>query len=331
MQPSAPSVTVCLVLLWLSIASAFFHDMRPTRTSPDVPVRPITSRFFVSRSTSTRLFYFNFPDKGKDPSGRPIEMELQELENARASFEALVSRQHSRSLQQQQQGNAIDTNKNCLAQSPLLGASSTSLSQDADDVPQQLLLLTNSGRRLRELELELIESLATSDAAIEELIHLWTTERDAETSTYILAMQSVSSECSAGLVQEEAALRLMLEQYPAWAEPYARLATLLFFKGDLQQAVTMAERAVDLKPWHFEALQIAVLLSQQPSTMQHRARRLARRALPKLSDTVARHVWVDRAMAQARQQFREAEKLTQEQNNRQRQRHYIFRENDIWQ
>ena len=329
MQPSSPTVTVtaCLVLLCVGVANAFFNDVCP-RTSPHVPVRPLASNFVVSRST-TQLYYFNFPDEGKDPYGRPLEMEMQDLENARAAFEALVSRQHSRSLQQQQQqqGFAINNNiNNCLGQSPLFGTNSPSFAK-ADEK----LLLTNSGRRLRELELELIESLTTSDAAVEELIHLWTTERDSETSTYIIAMQSASSECSAGLVQEEAALRLMSEQYPAWAEPYARLATLLYYKGRVKEAVAMAERAVDLKPWHFEALQIAVLLSQQPSTVQHRARRLARRALPKLSDTVARHVWVGRAMAQAHQQFREAEKVTQEQHNRQRQRQYIFREDDIWQ
>ena len=202
----------------------------------------------------------------------------------------------------------------------------------------QILLLTSSSRRLRELEIELLASLSTSDAAIEELVHLWTTERDAAASACLLAMQSAASECSDGLVLEEAALRLMSEHYPEWAEPYARLATLLLYQGRVAEAVTMAERTVDLKPWHFEALQLAVLLSQQQQQQQkqssnthQRAKRLARRALPKLSDSVARHVWVDRAVAQAQQQFREAEISTRELNNRQKLRQYIFRREDIWQ
>ena len=94
----------------------------------------------------------------------------------------------------------------------------------------------------------------------------------------------------------------------------------------------MAERAVDLKPWHFEALQIAVLLSQEPSPVRHRAQRLARKALPKLSDPYpARKMWVERAVAQAQQQFREAEKMTQEQHRIQKDRQYFFRKEDIWQ
>jgi len=233
------------------------------------------------------------------------------VERARAAFEALLERQQ------------FSTNPNAF-----INHSQQQQIPAAKEKPEHELL-TNSSRRLRELEIELLKSLTTSDAAIDELIHLWTTERDEEASIYLLTMQSA---CSAGLVQEEEALRRMSERYPAWAEPYARLATLLFYKGRAEEAVAMAEKAVDLKPWHFEALQIAQLLSQTDFPLQHRAQRLARKAIPKLSDPYpARKMWVDRAVAQALQQYREAEQSTREQHTQQKDRQCIFREEDIWQ
>ena len=195
-----PSTFLILLVGLLSLLQNVvgFLSLDPRRRSSATMPRSRTSTI-ISRFPATcvappsQLHYFSYPgdEFGSDPR-RPIDMELQELERARAAFEALLERQQ----QKQQQ----------------------------DEKPEHIML-TNSGRRLRELEIELLKSLATSDGAIDELIHLWTTERDEEASIYILAMQS-ASECSAGLVEEEEALRRMSKQYLAWAEPYARLATL---------------------------------------------------------------------------------------------------------
>ena len=303
-------------------------------------------------TTTTRLYYFSYPDDtwSADYGGKkksPVErQELQDLERARAAFEAQLDEDEQHHQHHQY---AMHHPKGLVghhAAGSTSSSSSNSIQKKAKQEKGENHLLTNAGRRLRELEMELLASLADSDAGIEELIHLWTTERDEEASTYLLAMQSAASECSAGLVQEEAALRQMSERYPAWAEPYSRLATLLYYKGEAREAIEMAEKAVDLKPWHFEALHIAVLLSQQiqenddddnddsaaaaSTTTIHpkRAQRLARKALPDLTDRRGRQVWVERAVAQAAQQLREAEQRTR---YAQRSRQCVFREEDIWQ
>jgi len=296
-------------------------------------------------TTPTRLYYFSYPDDTWSGDYGGKKQELQDLERARAAFEAQLDDDKQDHPHHEHHQYAMHQPKGFLGHHAAGTSSSSSFQKKAQQEKGENHLLTNAGRRLRELEMELLESLTDSDAGIEELIHLWTTERDEEASTHLLAMQSAASECSAGLVQEEAALRQMSERYPAWAEPYSRLATLLYYKGEAREAIEMAEKAVDLKPWHFEALHIAVLLSQQiqenddddsvaaaaatPTFIhQKRAQRLARKALPDLKDRQGRKVWVERAVAQAAQQLREAEKVTR---YAQRSRQCVFREEDIWQ
>lgn len=174
---------------------------------------------------------------------------------------------------------------------------------------------TSVSRHRRQIEMELLASLNESDDAVEELMHLWITERDQESAEQILQMQQ---QCSTGLVQEEDQLRQMMEWHPTWAEPYVRLATLLYYKGRNDESYEMALTALELKPWHIEAPQLLVLLALREQDMG-RALFWARRGLPPLRGAEReeeefkptyrrRRQWVKRSLRQAQDQLRAAER-----------------------
>ena len=207
-------------------------------------------------------------------------------------------------------------------------------------------MLTTSGRRLRELEIQLLESIRTNGDGIDQLVHLWTTEWNPEASLALLQLQNSNQICSHGLVREETDLANLCRNYPGWAEPWSRLATLLFYKGIARwsDALSAAEEAIRIKPWHFEALNVCTLILTQMdhpenpdvifgddesvADLRRRCHRLSRLALPKLFDSTtgttstsasstsqkeareARHMWVSRAVATAQHQLQCAEQYT---------------------
>jgi hypothetical protein len=174
------------------------------------------------------------------------------------------------------------------------------------------LFLTTSGRRMREVEMQLLQSLEDSDDAIDQLVHLWTTERDEDAASDMLFMD-VS--CSRGLEIEEARLWQLIEEHPGWAEPHARLAAVLFHKGGPMHgsiAADMAVRAIDLKPWHFEALHLMVAISANFHDMEG-SMHWSSLALPPLDAETKnrdRKEWVKRSLMQAKGRFQEAERMT---------------------
>jgi hypothetical protein len=177
--------------------------------------------------------------------------------------------------------------------------------------------LTSVSRRRRQVEMALLDSLRESDDAVDEILHLWVTERDEDSASKILQMQE---QCSAGLVEEERLLRQMVERHPTWTEPVLRLATLLYYKGRTEESYQMAIDALELKPWHIEAPQLLVLLSLRNQDVGQ-ALYWARRGLPPLRGDAPedrapsshrRQRWVERALGQAQEQLVEAELAIEE-------------------
>ena len=232
----------------------------------------------VTPSSSSRLFYhFMEPVGGSSSNDGDLSPELQQLDQARQHFEKLV-------------GFSIQKNTS----------------------NRNRRILTSAERHTKEREIALLQELAGSNQVVDELVQLWTTEReDAEAAAVLRQLEG--GDCSRGLVREEAALRRMCQDYDgAWAEPYSRLSTLLFFKGEFKEAIEMAERAAALKPWHFEVFQTSRLLSQQEiddEFLVERAKRLADQALPKLHDQ-SRAEWVAQAIAAAQRQLEDAVVVT---------------------
>jgi len=214
--------------------------------------------------------------KTKERLYSSLDSSLGDLDEARAAFEEL--------FQDQQQSSQ-------------------------NDEPTDLML-TSAGRHRRELEMELLSSLKDSDDAIEELMHLWMYERDAEAASQLTAMQE---DCSSGLLVEQQQLKRMIETHPSWAEPYARLATLLFYKGRTQESYNMVLKAVELKPWHFECYTLLIMLSLRQQDLGQ-ALYWARQSLLPFREggkNRRRQEWVDTALQQAAKQWRDAEKAMQ--------------------
>jgi hypothetical protein len=298
------------------------------------------------------------------------EMSVQELDRVRASFELLLQRHHL----YYSTGNMISSTSSSTSAAAAAAASSmhqphqlglevyypegvihpptfdsspsTAASEqysqnyieaENDDDDNNHRLLTSSGRRLRELEIQLLASLRDNDDGIDQLVHLWTTERNADAAHALLQMQNQNQECSHGLIKEEGDLAELCRIYPGWAEPWSRLATLLFYKGVARwsDALSAAEEAIRIKPWHFEALNVCTLIltlmdhPDNPSVifgddasvedLRRRCNRLSRLAIPKLDAKAnsnnkdaleARQVWVSRAVATAQHQLQCAEQYT---------------------
>lgn len=165
--------------------------------------------------------------------------------------------------------------------------------------------LTSSSQRRRQVEMQLLESLRDSDDAVDELMNLWMVERDAESAQQLVEMEEW---CSEGLVEEEEALRGMIDDYGLdWPEPASRLAALLYFKGNSLESMQWAERALQVKPWHFETMHIQVLncLRVYPEGVY----KFARQGLPPLrpsTGNAARGKWVDQALIDAQEALQQA-------------------------
>ena len=52
---------------------------------------------------------------------------------------------------------------------------------------------------------------------------------------------------------DEAALSQLMDEYPDWAEPTNRLATLRYMEGDYEDSVQLCLQVMREKPWHFGA------------------------------------------------------------------------------
>jgi hypothetical protein len=331
------------------------------------------SRPFQTTTTKLHYFHPHFPsfESSGLNSNADLSMNVYELERARSEFEHLLNNSnHFSTVQpagailphsdtQNSKNDApwslsptdIPSSSSTTRHSPPMAATArtiTSLNDDSatssssfvldhadeDAAEPCMMLLTNAARRFRELELTLLEALRDSDEAVEELIHLWTTERHELAAHALLSLQSGRYECSDGLVAEEVALTALCRTHPGWAEPWTRLATLLCYKGRMADALSAAEEAASVKPWHFEALNVGALVltwvNQQQQQQQYqpssdfveeaspdlvtRATRLARQRLPPLSPSnghAARRAWVDRAVALATSQLQCAEQVLQ--------------------
>jgi tetratricopeptide (TPR) repeat protein len=180
------------------------------------------------------------------------------------------------------------------------------LHENEDDKPKTL---TASSKRVKEMELQLLDHLEHTDESIDPLVDLWTLER--EDAAPIL--RRMEEQCSPGLLEEEAQLRNMIDYYgDEWAEPMARLALILFTKRQYQDAAILCQRALEVKPWHFEVgkLLVAIELRQQQFEL---ALKTARHyTLPELNSRTAnkrRREWVQKWQSKAREVL-EQDKLT---------------------
>ena len=161
-------------------------------------------------------------------------------------------------------------------------------------------VLTATSRRRRQLEMKLLRQLKDSDEAVEELMRLWMSEHGSNPAAVLEEMEEVASP---GLVREQEVLSAMMEEYRCWAEPRMRLATVLYFKGETDKARELAMASLKLKPWHFESMQLLILLALRDGNMGE-ALAYARQSLPPIGSK-RRKSWVQRAVHEAEKQWEE--------------------------
>jgi hypothetical protein len=171
--------------------------------------------------------------------------------------------------------------------------------------------LTANSQRLKKMEIELLVALTDSDDAIDPLVELWESER-ADSVQELRAMEVGT--CSPGLFHEEEQLRAMIQRYEKdWVEPMSRLALLLFTKGRLEEAIDLTRQVLDVKPWHFEAGQLLVVMLLRKSDYKGAVHAARTYSLPALNDNTnnkRRAAWVEQKVRQAQEMFRQAQAAT---------------------
>jgi hypothetical protein len=167
--------------------------------------------------------------------------------------------------------------------------------------------LTQASRKRRELEIELLRSLEASDDAADALMDLWmVVDCGGDAAADALSLRRMEDECPEGT---EEALRGMIARHPGWIEPRNRLALLLFLSGRCGECQLLVRTVLRHRPWHFEALQLQVLLALEFHRDRALALRWARRGLPPLrrrdrsknstSRSSRRQRWVEQAVRDA--------------------------------
>jgi hypothetical protein len=173
--------------------------------------------------------------------------------------------------------------------------------------------LTAASKRHKELEICFLEELVDSDDVVDPLVDLWVAER-ADGAEELRCMERT---CSPGLRKEEQQLRQMISRYGTdWVEPMSRLAVILFTKGSyahLEEAKDLCLIVLDVKPWHFEAAHLLVVILLRQGGFQQAVRITRKHCLPPLNDRTGhkrRRRWVDRYLVLSRQLFQRAQTAT---------------------
>ncbi|KAL3895292.1 MAG: hypothetical protein SGARI_007494, partial [Bacillariaceae sp.] len=171
--------------------------------------------------------------------------------------------------------------------------------------------LTASSKRFMEIELKLLMQLEVSDDVVDPLVELWTAER-SDAARELQEMEL--GDCSPGLVREEQQLRAMIQRYGMeWVEPMSRLAVLLFTKGRTTEAMDLVRKVLEIKPWHFEAGQLFVIMLLREGQYKSALRAARSYMLPNFNDHTdsrRRKRWVREKVIQAQGLFQQALEAT---------------------
>eukprot|EP00320_Phaeocystis_rex_P006868 CAMPEP_0119091124 /NCGR_PEP_ID=MMETSP1178-20130426/155236_1 /TAXON_ID=33656 /ORGANISM="unid sp, Strain CCMP2000" /LENGTH=235 /DNA_ID=CAMNT_0007074601 /DNA_START=10 /DNA_END=717 /DNA_ORIENTATION=+ len=157
---------------------------------------------------------------------------------------------------------------------------------------RQKLLSSRRDAAVRERELLAELAGASHEEALSSIWQHWFCEEGEAQGGYLKAAGG-----------NAAALQDMMEQYPDWAEPANRLATLRYMEGDFEESIDLCLRVLRMKPWHFGAgsgivMCYARLAEQAPvlrrGALVAEANRWAAEAMPQPGRE--RDVWVARML-----------------------------------
>lgn len=149
----------------------------------------------------------------------------------------------------------------------------------------------------RETELDLLRQLgaARSDEELQEVMselwQVWFSEFGLRNLERIQEVDRLIGAGRAFWPRAERKARALAESYPDWAEPRNRLATVLFLMGRYDEAVTLCEEVLRMKPHHFGCLSGIVMCHIQRGDATS-ARKWADKRLPQ--DSGRRSEWCTR-------------------------------------
>lgn len=175
--------------------------------------------------------------------------------------------------------------------------------------------LTTIERERRQAEIQLLAQLAEGDESVTDLWTLWFGERGSEAAKKLARAEELTNESPTLWKQAEDILRDLIQDYGVyWVEPVNRLATLYYMQGRLDEAETLCQIVLAVKPWHFGALSGIVMVYAAQADSE-KARMWAASRLPTFAPTGPnrrRVVWAEKAVASARESLEMAEKRVQE-------------------
>ena len=90
----------------------------------------------------------------------------------------------------------------------------------------------------------------------------------------------------------------LIRQDPTFLEPQARLAKLRCLQGRFDESLTIAQRVLDSKPWHF-VTQETMVASYTGKGNKMMADLWKQRKLPTMKRKTDRELWIDRALEDA--------------------------------
>jgi len=150
---------------------------------------------------------------------------------------------------------------------------------------------SRSTKRAVAREKRLVSRLADSDAesVVPLLWNVWCSEKGIDSKREIKQCGSAINSGDPELLFEVwRRLEALSAQYPNWAEPYNRLATIKFHQKEFDLARNIYQKALDLKPWHLGALN-GMLMCHHMLGDAHGTANWARQALPPPGNFRDRH------------------------------------------
>lgn len=202
----------------------------------------------------------------------------------------------------------------------ILTTSSSSLSSKTK--PQHPKILTSTCKKRKEIEIQLLQSLEYSDDGIDELMSLWIIAEcpnNRINSQTLIDFETIDYLSTYG--KEVTLRKIITDSNMEWIEPMNRLAYILYMKREYNECQYWLNIILQEKPWHFDALQLQLLLvlssSNHTSDSHHHYRSTsnrkrkcaiipieaiywARKGLPPIHHTKRRKVWINNAINHAK-------------------------------
>jgi hypothetical protein len=168
--------------------------------------------------------------------------------------------------------------------------------------------LTTIERERRSAEIAILAHLSNGDDVLSDIWNLWFSERGPRAEALLRTADDLIDNDPEGWDEAEQILRALIEVHGVYfTEPLNCLATLYLLQGKLNEALTLNQMVLAVKPWHPSALSHIVMV--YAGLGENRlARKWAEFRLPKSTMIRRRTRWVEKAVVDATILLHQSEK-----------------------